>query len=618
MKDASSLNGNATALALSRAARWGQQADRRDLIGAGAAAAGGQPTVAHAWAARQVRTRQRPTLTGHGSASRPIRQEMTDPAAQVGTSSTTSSRGAANRWAVLALLGVAQLMIVLDVTIVNIALPSAQQALHFSTDERQWIITAYALTFGSLLLSGGKLGDMFGRKWTFVAGLLGFAGASALGGLAPSFGVLVAARVLQGSFGALLAPSALSLLTIAFHNSPDRPKAFGVFSAIAASGTSVGLLLGGVLTQTLSWRWCLYVNLIFAIPTAIAASRLVDAGVAPRPRPQLDLAGVATVSAGFFCLVYGFSNAESHTWSAGLTIAAFTASAVLLASFVLVEHRVKHPLLPLRIVADRSRGGAYASMAVVGAALFSVFLFMTYYMQQILHFSPIKTGLGFLPLTGTIIIVAPLAQTKILPRLGPRAVITAGMTLGVIAMVIFTQLTPGGSYAGQVLPGLIPAGAGAACVFSASFATGTLGVQHADAGVAAAVVNTAQQIGGSIGTALLSTIFAGTLAGYLASHPPAHRSLADASVHAYAAGFTAGAVIFAAGLLLALVLLPPRRAIRARTAAPATNTPGHRADRETTRLDDQPVPGSGEGGPSSLVPLAESPKPSTNAVSRPG
>jgi EmrB/QacA subfamily drug resistance transporter len=496
---------------------------------------------------------------------------VNSPASGATASSAAAVGGVpANRWAVLALLGLAQLMIVLDVTIVNIALPSAQQALHFSTDDRQWIITAYALTFGSLLLLGGKLGDLFGRKWTFVAGLLGFAGASALGGLAPSFGVLVAARALQGSFGALLAPAALSLLTITFHNSPDRPKAFGVFSAIAASGTSVGLLLGGVLTQTLSWRWCLYVNLIFAIPAAIMASRLIADGEAQRPRPQIDFAGVATASAGFFCLVYGFSNAESHTWSAGLTIAAFTASAVLLASFILVEHHVKQPLLPIGIVADRSRGAAYASMAIAGAALFSVFLFMTYYMQQVLHFSPVKTGLGFLPLTGAIIIVAPAVQTKILPRVGPRAVITTGMALGVIAMIIFTRLTPGGSYAVHVLPGLIPVGAGAACVVSASFATGTLGVERADAGVAAAVVNTAQQLGGSIGTALLSTIYAGALAGYLAAHSGASSSPAAASVHAYTVGFTAGAVIFAAGLLLALVLLPSRRAMRARAGAPET------------------------------------------------
>src|ERR1700722_1617879 len=477
------------------------------------------------------------------------------------SSAAPASRAPDNRWAVLALVGVAQLMIVLDVTIVNIALPSAQVALHFSTDDRQWIITAYALTFGSLLLLGGKLGDLLGRKWTFIAGLLGFAGASALGGLAPSLGVLIAARALQGAFGALLAPTALSLLTISFYNSPDRPKAFGIFSAIAASGTSVGLLLGGVLTQALSWRWCLYVNLIFAIPAAIAAWRLIGGGGGQRPRPRIDFAGVAAASGGFFCLVYGFSNAETHSWSAGLTIALFAASAVLLASFVLVERRIAHPLVPLRIVTDRSRGGACASIAIGGAALFSVFLFMTYYMQQILHFSPVKTGLGFLPLTGAVIIVAPLVQTRILPRLGPRRVITFGMTLGVIAMIIFTRLTPGGSYVAHVLPGLILAGAGTACVVSASFATGTLGVRQTDAGIAAAVINTSQQIGGSIGTALLSAIFAGPLAGYLASPPGAAHPTAVATVHAYTVGFSAGAVIFGIGLLLALVLLPSRRVL---------------------------------------------------------
>ena len=276
---------------------------------------------------------------------------------------------------------------------------------------------------------------------------------------------------------------------------------------------------------------------------------------------------MAAASGGFFCLVYGFSNAETHSWSAGLTIALFAASAVLLASFVLVERRTTHPLLPLRIVTERSRGGAYASIAIGGAALFSVFLFMTYYMQQILHFSPVKTGLGFLPLTGAVIIVAPLVQTKILPRLGPRRVITFGMTLGVIAMIIFTRLTPGGSYVAHVLPGLILAGAGTACVVSASLATGTLGVRHTNAGIAAALINTSQQIGGSIGTALLSAIFADSLAGYLASHPGAAHPTAVATVHAYTVGFSAGAVIFGIGLLLALVLLPSQRAIRARMAA---------------------------------------------------
>jgi predicted MFS family arabinose efflux permease len=426
------------------------------------------------------------------------------------SSAAPASRAPDNRWAVLALVGVAQLMIVLDVTIVNIALPSAQVALHFSTDDRQWIITAYALVFGSLLLLGGKLGDLLGRKWTFMAGLLGFAGASALGGLAPSLGVLI--------------------------------------------------------------------------------------GGGQRPRPRIDFAGVAAASGGFFCLVYGFSNAETHSWSAGLTIALFAAGAVLLASFVLVERRATHPLLPLRIVTDRSRGGAYASIAIGGAALFSVSLFMTYYIQQILHFSPVKTGLAFLPLTGAIIIVAPLVQTKILPRLGPRPVITFGMTLGVIAMIIFTRLTPGGSYAAHVLPGLVLAGAGTACVVSASFATGTLGVRHTDAGIASAVINTSQQIGGSIGTALLSAIFAGSLAGYLASHPGAAHPAAVATVHAYTVGFTAGAVIFAIGLLLALVLLPSQRAIRARMAVAGASSESNESRESLAQARRERASGQPEAG----------------------
>ncbi len=244
-----------------------------------------------------------------------------------------------NRWAVLALLGVAQLMVVLDATIVNIALPSAQGALHFSTDNRQWIITAYALAFGSLLLLGGKLGDLFGRKWTFIGGLAGFAVASAIGGLAQSFGMLVAARALQGAFGALLAPSALGLLTVTFQGSADRAKAFGIFSAIAAGGASLGLLLGGVLTQTISWRWCLYVNLVIALPTAIMALRLLH-NERQSDRASIDLPGVLVASAGLFALVFGFSHAETSSWSDPLTIVALTASAVLLTSFVALERRV--------------------------------------------------------------------------------------------------------------------------------------------------------------------------------------------------------------------------------------------------------------------------------------
>src|ERR1019366_598852 len=238
-------------------------------------------------------------------------------------------RAEPNRWLILALVGVAQLMVILDSTIVNIALPSAQRALHFSTDNRQWIVTAYALAFGSLLLLGGKLGGLFGRKWTFIAGLIGFSVASAIGGLAQSFGTLVAARALQGVFGALLAPSALSLLTVTFAGSADRAKAFGIFGAIAGGGASFGLLLGGILTQALSWRWCLYVNLVIAVPTAITAFRLLR-NQSQADRPRIDVPGVLVASGGLFGLVFGFSNAETHSWSATLTIISLAVSAVLL------------------------------------------------------------------------------------------------------------------------------------------------------------------------------------------------------------------------------------------------------------------------------------------------
>ncbi len=346
-------------------------------------------------------------------------------------SPTPTSPRQSNRWAILALLGVAQLMVVLDATIVNVALPSAQKALHFTADNRQWVITAYALSFGSLLLLGGKLGDLFGRKWTLIGGLSGFALASAMGGLAQSFAMLVAARALQGVFGALLAPSALGLLTVTFQGSADRAKAFGIFSAIAAGGASVGLLLGGVLTQALSWRWSLYVNLVIAIPAAIVALRLLSSE-RPAVRPRIDLPGVAVGSLGLFGLVYGFSNAETHSWSNPITVVALAASAVLLIGFVAIERRVEHPLLPLRVIWDRARGGAFATIALAGSAVFAVFLFLTYYLQQNLGYSPLKTGLAFLPMTVMIVLTATTVQTRILARTGARPIVVTGMTLGLI------------------------------------------------------------------------------------------------------------------------------------------------------------------------------------------
>ena len=470
-----------------------------------------------------------------------------------------------NRWAVLALLGVAQLMVVLDATIVNIALPSAQRALHFSADNRQWVITAYALAFGSLLLLGGKLGDLFGRKWTLIGGLTGFAVASAIGGMAQSFGMLVAARALQGAFGAILAPSALGLLTVTFQGSPDRPKAFGIFSAIAAGGASVGLLLGGVLTQALSWRWSLYVNLAIAVPTAIIALRLLQNERHPN-RARIDWLGTVLSSGGLFALVYGFASAETSSWSSTATIVSLAASVVLLIGFLAVERRVEHPLLPLHIVSDRARGGAYATIAIAGSAVFAVFLFLTYYLQQNLGYSPLKTGLAFLPMTVMIVLTATTVQTRILHRTGARPLVMTGMTLGFIAMLIFTQLTPDSAYVTHVLPGLLLTGVGMGCVFAPAFSTATLGVANSDAGIASAMVNTSQQVGGSVGTALLSTIFASSAASFVASHAHTAGLLSAASIHGYTTAFEWAAALFAAGLLVATFVLPRDGAARARVA----------------------------------------------------
>jgi EmrB/QacA subfamily drug resistance transporter len=474
-----------------------------------------------------------------------------------------------NRWAVLAVLGVAQLMVVLDATIVNIALPSAQRALHFSTDSRQWVITAYALAFGSLLLLGGKLGDLFGRKWTLIGGLTGFAGASAIGGLAQSFGMLVAARALQGAFGAILAPSALGLLTVTFQGSSDRPKAFGIFSAIAAGGASVGLLLGGVLTQAISWRWSLYVNLVIAVPTAVVALRLLR-NERQQSRAPIDLAGVALASGGLFALVYGFSNAETSSWSDPLTIVALAVSAVLLSSFVAAERRVAHPLLPLHIVWDRARGGAYATIALAGSAVFAVFLFLTYYLQQNLGYSPLKTGLAFLPMTAMIVLTATTVQTRVLHRTGAKPLVMTGMALGLVAMILFTQLSPHGAYVSHVLPGLLLTGVGMGCVFAPAFSTATLGVKSADAGVAAAMVNTSQQVGGSVGTALLSTIFASAAASFVSVHAKTASLASAAQIHGYTTAFEWAAALFGIGLLVALLILPSDGAARARAAQAQT------------------------------------------------
>jgi EmrB/QacA subfamily drug resistance transporter len=468
------------------------------------------------------------------------------------------------RWLILVVIGIAQLMVVLDVTIVTIALPSAQADLGFDPDSRQWVMTSYALAFGSLLLLGGRISDLIGRKWTFIAGLVGFAGASGLGGAAPSFELLVAARALQGAFAALLAPAALSIVTTTFTDPAERGKAFGIYGAIASAGAAVGLLLGGFVTELLTWRWTMYLNLGFAIPAAIAGGRLL-VNMRPAERPRLDVPGVLVATSGLFALVYGFSNAEMDSWSAPLTISLLGFGVVAVAVFVAIERRVAAPLLPLRVVGDRNRGAAFLAVSVTGVAAFATFLFLTYYLQQGLGFSPIEAGLAFLPMVVVIFATGPAAASKLLPYVGPRPLVPSGMALAALGLVYLTGIHVDSSYAGAVLPGIMVLGVGFGLTMAPSFATATQGVAPGDAGVASAMVNTSQQVGGSLGVALLSTLFADAVSGYTAgAGTPVVLARDEAAVHGYTTAFWWAAGILAAGAIATALLFE-----RGRSTAPA-------------------------------------------------
>lgn len=458
------------------------------------------------------------------------------------------------RWAILGVLAMSQLMVVLDATIVNIALPSAQADLGFSDANRQWVVTAYALAFGSLLLFGGRLGDLLGRKYIYIGGLLGFAAASAAGGAAGSFGLLVAARAGQGVFGAMLAPAALGLLTTTFTDPKERAKAFGIFGAVAGGGAAIGLLLGGVLTEYLSWRWCLYVNLLFALPAAFAALGLLHH--LPHPgAPRIDWAGTAAATLGLLNLVYGFSRAGEEGWLDTATLAFLGAGVILLIAFVFIERRVEHPLLPLRVVVDRLRGGAYLSIGLSATGMFAVFIFLTYYLQDTLGFSPIRTGFAFLVMPISIVTASTTANIKLVPRIGPRIVMTCGLLTSMTGMSLLASfLTTESSYVGTVMPLLIVMGIGMGLVFAPAMASGTLGVDRNDAGVASAMINTMQQVGGSIGTAALSSVFATSVSNYVSDN--GKQAMAAAQVHGYTVAFWCAAGVFALGAIVAFTILP--------------------------------------------------------------
>jgi EmrB/QacA subfamily drug resistance transporter len=470
-------------------------------------------------------------------------------------------------------------MVILDGTIVNIALPSAQRALAFSNADRQWIVTAYALSFGSLLLLGGRLADIIGRKRALILGLVGFAGASAVGGFSTSFAMLVSARTIQGAFGAILAPAVLSLLTTTFADPGERGRAFAIYGAIAGAGGAIGLLLGGVLTSYASWRWTLFVNLFFAAVAVPSAARLLHHEVAD-DRDPLDVPGIATVTGGLFALVYGLSHAQTTSWSDPVTIGFLVGGAALLAVFAALETRVAHPLLPLRVVLDRTRGGSLLAMLFAGAGLFGVFLFLTYYLQSTLGYSPVRTGVAFLPMVVALAAMSQLATRKLLPLVGPKPLAAIGMAISAGAMVLFAQLGLHSSYVTEILPALLLVGGGFGLMISPSTNTATLGVSRADAGVASATVNTGQQIGGSIGTALLNTLAASAGAAYLAAHAAALRAstassrevVALSGLHSYTTAFAWGAVVFGIGAVTAGLVL--RRGVTPGSGLPAVAPSG--------------------------------------------
>ena len=486
--------------------------------------------------------------------------------------STDSARD--RRWLILGVIGLAQLMVILDLTVMNIALPSAQRALHFTTVDRQWVVTAYTLAFGSLLLLGGRLADLLGRKVTFLVGLAGFAGVSAVGGASVSFAMLITARACQGAFAALLVPSALSLLTTTFTEQNDRSKAFGIYGAIAGAGGAIGLLLGGALTEYLSWRWTLYVNLIFAGVAFTGGALLLRRQPSP-VKPRLDVPGALLVSGGVFCLVYGFSNAATHNWHTPSTYGFLAAGVALLAVFALWQGRAAHPLLPPRVVLDRNRGGAYLSMFIAAGGLFGIFLFLTYYLQQTLGYSPLVTGFAVLPMSVGLIVMANLSTIVLMPRFGPKPLVVLGMLAASGGTAWLAQLGPHTGYAAGVLGPLILAGIGVGMVIAPVINTGTFGVAPQDAGVASATVTVGQMLGGSVGTSLLNTIFAAAVTSYLTAHLAAARLIGRpaltglALAHGYDTGFWWIAGIFAFGAVVSGTLLRRGPLGQSRTPAPA-------------------------------------------------
>jgi len=480
----------------------------------------------------------------------------------------TAGGGSRRLGVALLVIATAQLMVVLDATIVNVALPHVQQALGFSGSGLEWVVNAYAVTFGGLLLLGGRAGDILGRRRVFIFGLLLFSAASLLGGFATSEWWLLTARAVQGAGGAVIAPTALALITTNFAEGRERNRAFGVYAAMAGAGSAVGLLLGGILTSYVSWRWVLFVNVPIGIVVAAAAPRVL--AESPRRPGRIDVAGAVTGTGGVALLVYGLSKAAtgpdgvSH-WGDTQVLVSLAASVVLLVSFVLIEMRSSHPLLPMRVLADRNRSGAYLIMLCVATGLFGLFFFLTLFIQNVLGYSAIRSGIAYLPFAIGVVVASTLAS-QLVPRIGPRPLILTGAAAIAGGMFWFSRLTEHSGYGGELLGPMLVSSFGLGLVFVPLALVALHDVAEQDSGVASSLLNTAQQVGGAIGLALLGTV-AWTTVGNSARTQVAHAAKPGQPVpkpgaplpasiydHALAVGFSR-AFLVAAGIgLLALII----------------------------------------------------------------
>lgn len=459
-----------------------------------------------------------------------------------------------NRWRSLFTIALSQLMVVLDSSIVNIAIPSAKKDLGITDVNQQWVVTAYTLAFGSLLLIGGRVGDYVGRKKALIVGLLGFAGASAIGGFASTQAMLFGSRALQGVFGALLAPAALALISEIFTDPKERAKAFGVMGAISGGGAAIGLILGGTLTEFFSWRWCLGVNVPIAIVAGLLAAKFIHESKADGDT-SYDIPGAVTASAGLFALTYGFNEAASKGWGSSTTIGFFIASAVLLTFFFIIESKVKNPMLPLRVLEDRNRAGSYLGSLSIGAGLFSMFLFLGLYFQVVLQYSPLRSGFAFLPFTAGIILAAGISS-NLLPKFGPKPLMIPGLLVSASGLLWLSQLTPTSDYVTHVVPSLVLMSVGMAFVFIPLMTTALHNVNHHDTGVASAMINTSQQIGGSLGTALLNTVAATAATNYITSHKEMGETVKIfAMVHGFDSAFKVGAALLIVGAIILMTMI---------------------------------------------------------------